>query len=217
LTPDKNGLPEGGHTLSDFLQIMTHGTDLANLHPNCTAAQLAQIQAGTPTPLPACIPTSPGNTPNGYLLQVMPWPTFSKMTEYELESIYAYLSAIPCIAGPSDPTDPLHNDCGGSGTTPPPGGITIVITGPGGVTSATNTFQVNSSAINLSAAQSTSAAGGLSFSWQSAPGYPSASIPGGTTATPLVEFGTMGTYEVILTVTDAKGDTATATVILQYV
>ena len=25
--------------------------------------------------------------------------------------IYEYLSAVPCVEGPTDPTDPLHNDC----------------------------------------------------------------------------------------------------------
>ena len=34
LTPDKTGLPEGGHTLAEFLQIMTTGRDYDNLHPN---------------------------------------------------------------------------------------------------------------------------------------------------------------------------------------
>ena len=31
------------------------------------------------------------------LLQVMPWPIFSKMTDREQRAIYEYLSAIPCI------------------------------------------------------------------------------------------------------------------------
>jgi hypothetical protein len=32
---------------------------------------------------------------SGQLLQVMPWPTFQSMTDHDLESIYAYLTAIP--------------------------------------------------------------------------------------------------------------------------
>jgi len=218
LTPDKTGLPEGGHTLSEFLQIMMTGTDFDNLHPTCSATQLAQIEAGT-TPPPVCIPTSPGNTPEGNLLQVMPWPTFANMSQYDLTAIYTYLSAIPCLEGSSDPASPLHNDCG-TGVTPPPplAGITIVITGPGGATSATNTFQTNSSQVSLNASQSTSTnAGPLSYSWKSAPGYPSVSIPQGNTATPFIQIlGKLGTYQVILTVTDSTGATATATVILQY-
>ena len=106
----------------------------------------------------------------------------------------------------------------GSGTTPPPPtGITIMITGPGGVTSATNTFTVTQSQVALDASQSTSSnPGGLSYSWQSAPGS-SVGIPGGNTAKPFIQLGKPGTYQVILTVTDSTGATATATVTLQYV
>ncbi len=37
LTPDYTGLPEGGHTFSDFMQIMRHGRDFDLTHPRCTA------------------------------------------------------------------------------------------------------------------------------------------------------------------------------------
>ncbi len=37
LTPDKTGRPEGGNTLSQFMQIMHTGVDLDHLHPTCTA------------------------------------------------------------------------------------------------------------------------------------------------------------------------------------
>jgi hypothetical protein len=43
------------------------------------------------------------------LLQVMPWPNYKSLTDYELRAIYEYLRAIPCIAGPA--TGVLHNDC----------------------------------------------------------------------------------------------------------
>lgn len=109
LTPDKTGLPEGGHTFEQFLKIIRTGVDLDHQHPTCTAAQLKEIEEGTP-PFPSCIPTSPGNTVDGNLLQVMPWPDFQDMTEHDLRAIYEYLSAIPCIAGPPAPS-PLHNDC----------------------------------------------------------------------------------------------------------
>ena len=36
-----------------------------------------------------------GQTPEGELLQVMPWPVFGKMTRRDLAAVYAYLSAIP--------------------------------------------------------------------------------------------------------------------------
>jgi hypothetical protein len=113
LTPDKNGLPEGGHTLSEFKQILGQGTDFDHIHPICTPAQIAEIEAGG---TPVCIPTSPGNTVDGDLLQIMPWPTFSHMTDRDIEAIYEYLSAIPCIDNttstpPDGAPDELRNDC----------------------------------------------------------------------------------------------------------
>jgi len=117
LTPDKNGLPEGGHTLSEFKQIMRQGTDFDQIHPTCTAAQIAEINAGG---TPVCIPTSPGNTADGNLLQVMPWPTFSHMSDRDIEAIYEYLSAVPCIDNttstpPDGAPNELRNDCGNGG------------------------------------------------------------------------------------------------------
>jgi hypothetical protein len=42
-----------------------------------------------------------GETPEGDLLQVMPWPVYGKMTRRDLIAVYAYLSAIPsCSAEP---------------------------------------------------------------------------------------------------------------------
>jgi hypothetical protein len=117
LTPDKNGLPEGGHTLAEFKQIMRNGTDFDHIHPTCTQSQIDEINAGG---TPVCIPASPGNTADGDLLQVMPWPTFSHMSDRDLEAIYEYLSAIPCIDNTtSTPPDgfpnELRNDCGSGG------------------------------------------------------------------------------------------------------
>jgi hypothetical protein len=114
LTPDKNGRPEGGHTLSDFKQILRQGTDFDHIHPTCTPDQLTAIEGGA---TPACIPTSPDNPVDGDLLQVMPWPTFSLMSDHDIEAIYEYLSAIPCIdnttiPGPPGAPDELRNDCG---------------------------------------------------------------------------------------------------------
>jgi hypothetical protein len=100
LTPDKTGRPEGGHTLAEFKTILRTGKDFDHLHPTCTKV--------TPTPMPPnCIPAPV----DGELLQVMPWPTFQSMTDHQLDAIYEYLSAIPCIEGPADPKNPLHNDC----------------------------------------------------------------------------------------------------------
>ncbi len=117
LTPDKNGRPEGGHTLSEFKRIMRRGKDFDHIHPTCTAAQLAEIEAGG---TPVCIPTSPDNPADGDLLQVMPWPTFSHLSDRDIEAIYEYLSAIPCIDNttsmpPDGFPNQLRNDCGTAG------------------------------------------------------------------------------------------------------
>jgi hypothetical protein len=114
LTPNKDGVPEGGMSLSQFKDILRHGTDFDHIHPTCTSDQIIEINDGL---LPVCIPTSTGNTPDGDLLQVMPWPTFSHMTDKDIEAIYEYLSAIPCIDNTTSPPpagapNELRNDCG---------------------------------------------------------------------------------------------------------
>jgi hypothetical protein len=107
LTPDKTGRAAGGHTLEQFKEILHKGTDFDHIHPTCSAA--------LPTPTPAnCIPAPV----DGSLLQVMPWPTFHNMTDHQIEAIYEYLSAIPCIDNtfstpPAGAPNELRNDCGG--------------------------------------------------------------------------------------------------------
>ena len=97
LTPDKTGRPAGGLTWEQFLQVMRTGIDLDGLHPQCAA--------GTVTT--SCVPAPF----DGSLLQIMSWPVYQNLSDYELRSVYEYLSAIPCNAGPADPTNPLHNTC----------------------------------------------------------------------------------------------------------
>jgi hypothetical protein len=99
LTPDKTGQPAGGITLEQFMTIMRTGKDFDHQHPTCTSTQ-------PPTPA-NCLPAPA----DGDLLQVMPWPRFQYLTNHQLTAIYEYLSAIPCIEGPTDPKNPLHNDC----------------------------------------------------------------------------------------------------------
>lgn len=116
LTPDKTGRAEGGRTFAQFVQAIRHGTDFDHIHPTCTTQQMTLIEVTTnPAELPVCIPTSPGNTVDGNLLQVMPWPAFASMTDHQLHAIYEYLSAIPCInnASPTPAGAPseLHNNC----------------------------------------------------------------------------------------------------------
>ena len=72
LTPNANGLP-GGLRLDQFLEVLSIGTDFENAPP---------VVPG---------PHSPD------LLQIMPWPVFSKMTDREKRAIYEYLRAIPCL------------------------------------------------------------------------------------------------------------------------
>jgi hypothetical protein len=133
LTPNFAGAPEGGRTLAQFIRTMRTGIDLDHIHPTCTPAQLNLINNPgdlTQTELPAavnnCIPTGviPGtdfdNVPDGNLLQIMPWASFTYLTDYDLESIYTYLSAIPCIDNttstpPAGAPDELLNNCGAGG------------------------------------------------------------------------------------------------------
>ncbi len=94
LTPDSSGMPEGGNTFDQFVQIMRTGADLDHMHPNCSGAP-----NGTCLPAPI----------DGDLLQIMPWPNFRNMTDNDLLAIYTYLSTIPCIeGGPGEPP----NRCG---------------------------------------------------------------------------------------------------------
>ncbi len=93
--------------------------------------------------------------------------------------------------------------------------ISIVISGPG--TISTNTFQTILSSYSLSAAQSSSPnPGPLSYSWTLAKGSLPAAILSGNTATPTIQFSSHGTYQLILTVTDATGQTASTTVTIKY-
>jgi hypothetical protein len=101
LTPDSTGRPEGGNTLSDFKLIIRTGKDLDHRHPSCSAS----------------VTTDCLSFPfNGDLLQVMPWPNFQNMTDRQLEAIYTFLSAIPCLeGGPGEPPNrcqavPLSHD-----------------------------------------------------------------------------------------------------------
>jgi hypothetical protein len=73
LTPDALGRP-GGLTLADFLSAMQEGRDHKHLPPH--------------------VPSVAND-----LLQVMPWPFYQDMRERDLEAIYEYLRAIPCLEG----------------------------------------------------------------------------------------------------------------------
>lgn len=138
LTPNFAGKAEGGNSLAQFKQIMRTGIDLDHIHPPCSAQQLAMINNPgnygimTLQQLQAavnCIPTGviPGtgfdNEPDGNLLQIMPWATFQNMTDYDLEAIYLYLTAIPCIDNSTSPPpdgapNEFRNNCGPGAAAP---------------------------------------------------------------------------------------------------
>ena len=67
ITPDSEGKP-AGLTFAAFTTVMRKGIDPDHLHPQL-----------------------------GPLLQVMPWPTYSHMTDHDLYAIYEYLSSIPSL------------------------------------------------------------------------------------------------------------------------
>lgn len=107
LTPDKNGRPEGGHTLAEFKEILRTGKDFDNIHPTCQSDTDPNIALGVCVPPPV----------DGSKLQVMPWPVFHNMTDHQIEAIYEYLSTIPCIdnsfsPAPAGAPNELRNDCG---------------------------------------------------------------------------------------------------------
>jgi hypothetical protein len=68
--PDSDNLP-AGMELDEFIDIMRTGVDSDQKHPQISP-----------------------------LLQVMPWPSYSRMTDFELRAIYEYLSAIPPVDVP---------------------------------------------------------------------------------------------------------------------
>jgi len=68
LTPRASDGRPAGLSLAEFTEVFREGTDFKNRHPQISP-----------------------------LLQVMPWPVFGKMSDREIEAIYEYLKAIPCV------------------------------------------------------------------------------------------------------------------------
>jgi hypothetical protein len=101
LTPDYatgKPLPEG-NTLEHFKQTLRTGHDFQKVGLNCSP-----IGPGLP---PNCV-TAPSD---GTKLQIMPWPSMNNLTDYDLESLYAYLSAIPCISNAGSPYKQIQHIC----------------------------------------------------------------------------------------------------------
>ena len=78
LTPRASDGRPAGLTLEQFMEVMHKGTDFKNGPPD--------------------------NVP---ILQIMPWPVYGQMSDRELQAIYEYLRAIPCV-----PTTPTSTRCG---------------------------------------------------------------------------------------------------------
>ena len=160
-------------SLANFKTVIRTGVDLKKLHPEISP-----------------------------LLQVMPWPVYQDLTDSDVEAIFAYLSAIPCVeGGPGEKA----NRCGR------PMVNTTAVAEPKNAT-------VMSSQVQLDGTKSIAADGQpLKYSWRAAPGSPSLAILRSDTATPVVQFSTGPiTYKIELTVTDAAGKTATDTATIHY-
>ena len=143
------------------------------------------------------------HTPISPLLQVMPWPVHQDLTDPDIEAIFAFLSAIPCVEGGPEEKP---NRCR-------PADPTVAVAEPKNVTTAA--FQ-----IGLDGTKSKASGGGaLKYSWAIAKGSPSGTITFADTANPVVQFGTRGPVDYIfeLTVTDSSGVTATDTLSVKYV
>jgi hypothetical protein len=186
LTPDSSGMPEGGNTLQQFVQILRTGIDLDHVHPTCTGA-----------PNGKCLPPPF----NGDLLQIMPWPVDQNMTDDDLLAIYTYLSTIPCLeGGPGEPP----NRC------KPTGPTTAAVAGPKNLTATARTLQLDGTQSTSADGKP------LTYLWTIPQGNPSAAISGSTTATPTVQLTTRGTYTFQLTVTDSSGKSSTDFAIVNY-
>lgn len=121
----------------------------------------------------------------------------------------------PTATGTVSITQPSSGGGGGGGGT----GVTIVVSGPGGIV-ANNAFQTVVNQVNLDASGSTSTnAGPLTYTWTVAANAPGAviSFPGGNTAKPFIQLVSgKQLYTITLTVTDATGVSATTTITINY-
>lgn len=185
LTPDKTGMAAGGLKLDEFMTLIRTGVDLDKLHPTCKGA-----------PDTKCIPAPF----SGELLQIMPWPAYGNMTDRDLQAIYEYLSAIPCLeGGPGE----LPNRC-------VVGPKTTAVAGPKNTTAISKWLQLDGS-------QSSSTSGVLTYLWSIPAGSPTAAISGANSAKPNVQLGGGGgLYTFLLTVTDSAGNTSMDSTTVNY-
>ncbi|MGC2415798.1 MAG: hypothetical protein WA459_24265 [Stellaceae bacterium] len=84
LTPDANGQPQG-LTLPEFIKVMRTGEDI-----HCEKFPADPICA---------------IGPDTAVLQIMPWPSYHNLTDFDLEAIYTYLTALPSAQACNTPAD----------------------------------------------------------------------------------------------------------------
>ena len=75
LTPRASSGRPAGLTLAQFTEVLRKGSDFKNRHPQISP-----------------------------LLQVMPWPVIGKLLDQDIEAMYEYLRAIPCLPDVNSPT-----------------------------------------------------------------------------------------------------------------
>jgi hypothetical protein len=164
-------------------------------------------QSGAPLYGSASYQGAPATVSFGYTKDTP--PKIHDVTESIAGVVVAYTGAATgtlSITQPSTPGGP------GGGT-----GITIVVNG---ATGTMQSFQTTVNQLTLDASASTSTnAGALTYTWSIPQGSPSAGIsfPGGNTAVAFVQLSSgKQNYIINLTVTDATGATATATITIVF-